>query len=272
MKSKTNPYLWVAAGSLLASTITVTSAADYQYGGQLPFSITASDQARHYAGQTTFIADPTGGVYDRDASAVVQSDITYSHFDLSSLEGKTIVGDVSFNDSVNASWGGAINDGLIATANAAWTAAAGSATPGFTEIPDSPRITNNYNTYDTAAWTITNATFSSILADLANFHGFAVTAGDASTAHFAALPTITGTVEDQAIDVRLVKSGVSEIVDLSFPELDGQFIRDQLTAAGILHELLSQRGPGIERAEHITAGAVEKPGDAAEDFSLGAFS
>lgn len=203
MKFEKNPYLWVAAGSILASTITVTSATDYQFGSQRPFSIRATDQGRERpdTGPGVFAGDRTGGVYDRDGSASALCDITYSHFDLSSLEGKSVIGDVSFSYSINATWGGAINDGLIATANAAWTGNEGSTTPGFTEIPDSQRITQNFSTYDTATWFISQAGFSSILANLQNFHGFAVTAGNASSAHFAALPTITGTVQDHVIEI-----------------------------------------------------------------------
>lgn len=206
MKSKPNPFHCITACSLL--TVTAAFAVDYNFGPpSQPFTITATDQGRErldwYPG--TFQADTTPAVYDRDGGGTINgnalNDITYIHFDLSSLEGKTIVGDVSLNYVVNATWGGAINSGVLATANNPWTYSAGGTTPGYTAIGDSPLLNGNFNTNDVATWTITNATFTGFLGNLANFNGLAITAGDGATAHFAGLPTLTGTVQEYPIRI-----------------------------------------------------------------------
>ena len=79
-------------------------------------------------------------------------------------------------------------------------------------------------------------------------------------------------VEYQKVDVRLVNVGVAPVVDLGFPQLDGQFIRHQIAAAGIMDEALADGGAGVERAEDIAAGAVEEARDGPEDFPLGALA
>jgi autotransporter-associated beta strand protein len=182
-----NPFL----GSALLLGAASVQAVDINYGDTLTtFSVTSSDSARTIGGSSggtpVFNDNGLGSVYDRGGD----QDVTYFHFDLSPLLGGTISGDVSLNLSIDATYGGAMNNGLVATPNTAWSYPGTS--PGFSAIGDSLTINGNFNTNDVATWTISNATFSGFLADPLNFTGLAVTAGDASLAHFNAPATLTG--------------------------------------------------------------------------------
>jgi len=113
-----NPFL----GSALLLGAASVQAVDYNFGDNLTtFSVTASDSARTIGGSSggtpAFNDSGLGSVYDRGGD----QDVTYMHFDLSPLLGGTISGDVSLNLSINAQFGGAMNNGLVATPNAAWS-------------------------------------------------------------------------------------------------------------------------------------------------------
>jgi autotransporter-associated beta strand protein len=180
-----NPFL----GSALLLGAATVQAVDLNYGDNLTtFSVTSSDSARTIGGSISgaigFNDNGLGSVFDRGT----EQDVTYFHFDLSPLLGGTISGDASLNLSIDSTYGGAINNGVVATPIAAWSYP-GTA-PGFTAFGDP--INGNFNTNDVATWTISNATFSGFLADPLNFTGLAVTAEDGSQAHFNAPATLTG--------------------------------------------------------------------------------
>ena len=182
-----NPFL----GSALLLGAASVQAADLNFGDTLTtFSLTASDSARTIGGSSGgtpgFNDSGLGSVYDRG----VDQDVTYFHFDLSPLLGGTITGDASLNLRIDAQHGGAINDGLVATPNGAWSFPG--ASPGFTPLGGSGLVTGSFSTNDVATWTISSVDFSNFMADPLNFTGLAVTAGDGSQAHFNAPATLSG--------------------------------------------------------------------------------
>lgn len=175
-------------------------AADFNFGmASYDFSISATDRARVIGLGIApgALADSGGSVYQRSADR----DATYLHFDLSPLVGTTINGDVNLNFTVDAYWGGAINNGIIGTPAAAWSFPGNA--PGISTFTSVAAPNRNYTSGETATWTIGNATFSGLLGSPANFHGLAVTAGAGSTAHFSDAPiTLTGNHTAPAIRVR----------------------------------------------------------------------
>jgi len=137
-----------------ALAISWSSAADFNFGSVTEnFSIGATSQARvQGVGSVTgtFSDAGFGGVYDRGAN----QDALYMKFDLASLvaAGATINGDVNLNLTINATWGGAINNGIIGTANGAWSTSG--AAPGFTAFTPVAAPNATFTTGQTATWTI----------------------------------------------------------------------------------------------------------------------
>jgi fibronectin-binding autotransporter adhesin len=84
---------------------------------------------------------------------------------------------------------GAINGGIVGSANGAWGFPGN--TPGFTTILGADP-SGNYLHNQTATAGIDNATFQGFVNNPGTFHGLGVTAGAGSTAHFLALATLTG--------------------------------------------------------------------------------
>ncbi len=202
MKPKANPlfrFALLAAAAVAVLCAPAAQATDYSYGSVTDnFTITASDQARVQGAGTTAsgtLSADNGAVYDRGSD----QDATYMHFNLASLSGMTINGNVNLNLTVWNNWGGAINNGIIGTAASAWTTT--SATPGITTFTPVAVPNQTYDNGATATWTIGNSTFTGILGDLANFNGLGITAGDGSNAHFSAPATLTGSYTGGAIRV-----------------------------------------------------------------------
>jgi autotransporter-associated beta strand protein len=201
MKPRLNPFLRhsLRAAAAIGLAASSAQAVDYNFGSITDnFTITASDQARVQGvstGTGTFSDNGFGGVYDRGAA----QDALYMHFNLGSLSGATINGDVNLNLTVNATWGGAINGGIIGTATSAWTYP-GSA-PGITTFTPVSAPNGTFTNGQTASWTIANSTFTGILGNLGSFNGLAVTAGDGSTAHFSTAATLTGNFTTTGIRV-----------------------------------------------------------------------
>ena len=48
------------------------------------------------------------------------------------------------------------------------------------------------------------------------------------------------------------------------PQLDGEFVRHQLAAAGVFQKNFSERHLGAQAAENVAAGAMKKTGDRAQ--------
>lgn len=171
-------------------------AVDYGYGDEFfqTYSITATQHARAIGGRLgTFEDNSNGSVYDRGA----ERDVTYVQMNLNRLVGKTIDGGATLSFPAWSQFGGVgisgglINNGTLNLANTSWAYAAGGATPGFTAIADSPTITGDFLTGSQAAWSISASTLSNLVANAANFPGFAVTAGAGSRLHFLGLSTLS---------------------------------------------------------------------------------
>jgi hypothetical protein len=161
-------------------------AVDYGYGDEFfqTYSITATQHARAIGGSLgTFNDNSNGSVYDRGA----ERDVTYVQMNLNRLVGKTIDGGATLSFPAWSQFGGQINNGTLNLANAPWTYSAGGATPGFTAIADSPTLSGSFPTGSQAAWSISASTLSNLVANAANFPGFAVTAGAGSGLHFLGL-------------------------------------------------------------------------------------
>jgi len=190
--SKTNSLLRTFQGLAVAALICSSAhAADYNYGSFTQnFTITANNSARAMGNALSTFNNqgPPLAVYWRGTA----SDVSYANFDLSSIAGGTINGGVNLNFTVDATYGGAINNGQVWTANSAWTGVASSATPGLTAITSSTGPNQTYTTGQTATWTIGNTPFQNIVSNTASFYGLAVSAGAGSQAHFNVAPTLTG--------------------------------------------------------------------------------
>lgn len=188
MKISFNPFL--VASALLSTGI--AQAADYNWGSVTQnFTITRSDWGRDMptTGAANSIDNVSGdmGIYWRGSA----SDRTFFHFDLSSLGGATINGDVSFNAVVSASNGGVVTNSTINTANSAWTAVVNSTAPGITAIAGATNATGTFTTGQTASWVIPGATFATYVGS-PTFYGLALAGASGTNAHFSGTPTLTG--------------------------------------------------------------------------------
>ena len=195
-----NPYLSPAI--VVVATVIGTNSAhavDYNFGfGAQDLTIIASDQARGIgAGAsvgTGFSDNGWGSVFDRGADR----DTTYMHFNLASLAGLTINGSVNLNLTINAQYGGAINSGVVGSANSAWSYPG--TTPGFTAISGADP-SGSYSTGQTATAVIDNTTFQGFVNNLATFHGLAITAGTDSKAHFSGPASLSVNCNEYSIRV-----------------------------------------------------------------------
>ncbi len=174
-------------------------AVDYNFGSTLSnFTLTATDQARGLGTGATagigFNDNTFGSVYDRGAAR----DATYMHFNLSSLAGATISGMVNLNLTIDATYGGAINGGVVGSATNAWSYPG--TTGGITTISGA-NPSGTYTSGQTATAVIDNATFQGFVTNPGTFKGLAITAGAGSTAHFSAPATLTGSTIVSAITV-----------------------------------------------------------------------
>jgi autotransporter-associated beta strand protein len=182
---------------LLAST--ASQAADYNYGTATEnFSISATDQARRQGGGTAsdlaFGDNGWGAVYDRGGDR----DVTYMHFNLSSLAGGTINGTVNLSWTIDATHGGIINGGIVGSATNAWSYPGN--TGGITTIIGADP-SGSYSSGQTATAVIDNSTFQGFATDLSTFHGLAITAGAGSSAHFSGPAVLTGNATTGLITV-----------------------------------------------------------------------
>lgn len=183
--------LLAIAGSTLLLVTANVKAIDYSYGtgsGTTPFSITATQQARQvgFSWNGSISGADFGAVYYRD----VRSDRTFMRFDLSSLAGSAISGNVTLSLTADATYGGAINNGQISTANAAWSYGGGA--PGITAITGATGPNASFNTDDIASWTIPGSALQGYVGS-PSFHGLVVSADSGSSAHFKSAATLTGT-------------------------------------------------------------------------------
>jgi hypothetical protein len=79
-------------------------------------------------------------------------------------------------------------------------------------------------------------------------------------------------IENEEVDVGFELMRINALFDAHAPELNGDFVRDQFAAAGILNEGLSERSPRIDRAKNIAARTMKKTRDRAKSAALSAFA
>lgn len=72
--------------------------------------------------------------------------------------------------------------------------------------------------------------------------------------------------------LRMESAGLDALVDADFPELEGELVGDQLTAAGVFEESAPERSREIERPEDVAASAVEIARNSAERTALRALA
>ncbi|MBN8460267.1 MAG: autotransporter-associated beta strand repeat-containing protein [Verrucomicrobia bacterium] len=185
MKPSCNPFL--VASALLSAG--VANADNYNWGSTTQnFTINRTDWGRDMQPHGTIDNTSGGmGIYWRGSVA----DRTYFHFDLSSLVGATINGNVSLNAVIDAANGGVVSGSTINTVNATWTATAGTTAPGITAIAGATNATGTFSTGQTASWVIPQAAFSTYVGS-STFYGLALQGANGTNAHFSGTPNLTG--------------------------------------------------------------------------------
>ena len=175
-------------------------ATDYNFGSVTEnFTLQATDKGRTIAPATTFNNISGGtGIYWRGTA----SDATYMHFDLGTLQGMTLNGDVSLNLVVDTTYGNQMTGSKVNTPNAAWVAQVGGTAPAFTAVSDATHATGTYSMGQTATWTIPGATFATYVGN-PSFNGLVVCGASGTTAHFSASAamTLTGNYTGGAVRV-----------------------------------------------------------------------
>lgn len=198
MKPKFTSASYLSAVIILLASNSA-QAVDYNYGSVTEnFTISATDQARTQGGGTTAglgLGDNGwGAVYDRGGDR----DVTYMHFNLAPLAGGTINGTVNLSWTIDATYGGAINGGIVGSATNAWSFPGN--TGGITTISGADP-SGSYSSGQTATAVIDNTTFQGFATDLSTFHGLAITAGAGSSAHFSGPAVLTGNATTGLITV-----------------------------------------------------------------------
>ena len=112
--------------------------------------IFATDYADYQGGNAAFNSANGGGrLYWRGAAG----DGQYMHFNLSGLAGLSIVGPAYLTlQNANTTWGGGVGGSFVGLANAAWTAAGGSAVPGATALTSAVNATGSYSWGASVSW------------------------------------------------------------------------------------------------------------------------
>src|SRR5207237_6837484 len=88
--------------------------------------------------------------------------------------------------------------------------------------------------------------------------------------HDFGLPDISwNPIEHQHIDVGFEGMRVHGRIDLRFPQLDGDFIRDELAFARVLEKSATYLRPRVNRPKNVSTGAMKKARDAAKRVALG---
>ena len=79
-------------------------------------------------------------------------------------------------------------------------------------------------------------------------------------------------VEHENVDVGFEVMAIDRGVDSRLPELDRDFVRNELAFAGVFQKSAADLGARVDRAKDVAAGAMKKARDAAESFALRAFA
>ena len=144
--------------------------------------IFATDYAEHMGGNGAFSGVNGGGrLYWRGAAG----DGQYMHFNLSGLAGLSIVGPAYLTlQNANTTWGGGVGGSFVGLANAAWTAAGGSAVPGATALTSAVNATGSYSWGASVSWGLGGSVLQGLVDNPSTNLGLAVIGGSGSTMHF----------------------------------------------------------------------------------------
>lgn len=176
-------FLVAAAATINASaTAEILTFNGFQATGVTNHTINATDWADYVGGSGTFnSANDWGRLYWRGSAG----DGQYMHFNLSSLNGLTVISPALVTlQNGNPTWGGGVNDSFVATANGAWTAGGGQPIPGATAITNAVNATGSYGWGAAVSWGIGATTFQSFVDNPGDFNGLAVIGGPGSQLHF----------------------------------------------------------------------------------------
>ncbi len=144
--------------------------------------IFATDYADYQGGNAAFnSANGAGRLYWRGAAG----DGQYMHFNLSGLAGLSIVGPAYLTlQNANTTWGGGVGGSFVGLANAAWTAAGGSAVPGATALTSAVNATGSYSWGASVSWGLGGSVLQGLVDNPSTNLGLAVIGGSGSTMHF----------------------------------------------------------------------------------------
>jgi autotransporter-associated beta strand protein len=144
--------------------------------------IFATDYADYQGGNAAFNSANGGGrLYWRGAAG----DGQYMHFNLSGLAGLSIVGPAYLTlQNANTTWGGGVGGSFVGLANAAWTAAGGSAVPGATALTSAVNATGSYSWGASVSWGLGGSVLQGLVDNPSTNLGLAVIGGSGSTMHF----------------------------------------------------------------------------------------
>ena len=179
---------FIAAAIGLGSSARAT---DYSFGSVTEnFNINATDQCRSAWWEPSKFYNNEMGVEHLYVEG--NKGATYTHFNLSSLGGKTISGSVNLNFTVAEYGGGYISNGQVSTADTEWTFSSGGTTPVYTAIPGSTGPNGTFANGTTATWTIGQSAFQGYVDNQGAFYGLVVSAELGSTATLQGTPSLTG--------------------------------------------------------------------------------
>ena len=144
--------------------------------------IFATDYADYMGGNGAFSGvNGAGRLYWRGAAG----DGQYMHFNLSGLAGLSIVGPAFLTlQNANTTWGGGVGGSFVGLANAAWTAAGGSAVPGATALTSAVNATGSYASASSVSWGLGGSVLQGLVDNPSTNLGLAVIGGSGSTMHF----------------------------------------------------------------------------------------
>ncbi|TAE77162.1 MAG: hypothetical protein EAZ65_01655 [Verrucomicrobia bacterium] len=251
MKLRFNPFLRVSAVIGAACTVSV-NAEILTFNGNRATDVTthtinATDWADYVGGSGTFnSANDWGRVYWRGSAG----DGQYMHFNLSSLNGLTIVAPTTVTlQNANSTWGGSVDGSYVATANGTWTAAGGQPIPGATAISNAVNATGSYGSGASVSWGIGYTAFQGIVDTPSSYYGLAVIGGSGSTLHFSGpanpyLTVQTGTISTGNVISANTGSATWNSSNYGYVANSGSdyAIANTLTISGALAEGISGAG------------------------------
>ena len=79
-------------------------------------------------------------------------------------------------------------------------------------------------------------------------------------------------IENEEVDIRLVVVEDRTRVHVLLPQLDGDVVGHEISARGVLADLLTELGVDVDGAENVPAGEVKETRDRAEDLALGSLA